>query len=136
MTGKLIKNSNIKGVKFTEDVSAYRFVAVAGFDDEDAIMKVAVCGDYEPAYGVAATDFTAGVVDEILVGDGAIVEIELAGTVSAGDELSAYDDGKAIKPVLASGTLESAFINAIAEEDGVAGDIISVKLISPYKKEL
>ncbi len=134
--GKLIKNSNIKGVKFTENVSAYRFVAVNGFDEEDAIQTAGVCGDYAPAIGVAPTDYTAGVVEEIIVGDGAIVEVELAGSVSAGDELSAFDGGKAIKPVYTTGTLVTAYINAIAEEDGVLGDVISVKLISPYKKEL
>lgn len=134
-SGKLIKNANIKGVKFVSTVSAYRFVAVAGFDEEDAIIKVDVCGANAPAYGVTPTDMTAGVVDEILVGDGAIVELELAGSVFVGDEISSDANGMGVVAV-ASVTLTHSYVNAIAEEDGVAGDVISVRLVSPYKKEL
>lgn len=133
-SGRVIRNDNIKGAKFVSTVSAYRFVAVAGFDEEDAIIKVDLCADNAPAYGVTPADYTAGVVEEVLVGDGAIVEIELAGSVSAGDELACLD-GKAYKPVYTA-SLSEAYINALAEEDGVDGDVISVKLISPYKKQL
>jgi hypothetical protein len=140
-SGKLIKNESIKGVKFVEDVPAYRFVAVAGFDDEDAIIKVGKCGANAAAYGVTPTDMTAGVVDEILIGNDAIIELELVGSITVGDEISSDANGKGYKAVYITATtatagLSEAYINGIAEEDGVAGDVISVRLIAPYKKEL
>jgi len=139
---KLLKNSNLKGVKFTETVPANRFVVVTGFDNEDAIIKVGICGENQPAYGICPTIMTSGVVDEVIVGDGAIAEIELAGTVSAGDELSSDANGKALKYVALYSTTGSlinssvTYVNAIAEEAGLTGEVITVKLISPYKKRV
>lgn len=143
--GSLYKDGSFKGVKFTGSASyvysANTFVAFNGYDSEDQIVQVAPCGANAPAYGVVPTEMTAGVVDEILIGDGTVVELEVAGSVSTGDELSSDANGKGYKAVYIAATtatvgLSEAYVNAIALEDGVAGDVISVQLISPYKKQL
>lgn len=57
------------------------------------------------------------------------VEVQLGGTVTRGDDLAAAADGKAVKAAAAT-TGENATpadkVVAVALNDGVAGDIISV----------
>jgi hypothetical protein len=102
-------------------VTAWRFVGVTGLNITTAGAR---------AYGIAAPFDTTTSTDAtnkkpvavISLGIGAL---ELNGTVSAGDPLMSTVDGRGVKWVPGAGNFKSA----IAREDGVAGDRISVFVI-------
>lgn len=78
----------------------------------------------------AATVTAIGISDTLGAGAGqmldvhraGLVEVELGGTVAAGDPLTSNADGKAIKAVAATGS--TIWIAGYADAPGVAGDYI------------
>ena len=105
----------IKSYTANEAIEAYRFVK---FDADGGIKKA-----------VAADDAIIGVSDVVKVttGDrmdvyltGGFAEVEAGGTFSAGDMLTADENGKAVKAAYGDN------IGAVALASAVSGDIVQV----------
>jgi hypothetical protein len=110
----------IRSFPASADVAGKRFVK---FSDAANSAKVAqAAAATEPLIGVsdAMGAKTGGMCDVILAGTG---EVQLGGTVAAGDYLTSDANGKAVKLVGAAG--ERREYIAKAEAPGVADDIIS-----------
>lgn len=87
--------------------------------------------DLKVAQAAAATDKLAGVTDSlgataagqtVEVLQGGWGEVQLGGTVAAGDPLTSDANGKAVKATVAAATVKSVI--GIAQKAGVANDIV------------
>jgi len=95
------------------DVAPYRFVKPGGSDY--AVVQAAAASDSIVGISDSLGGSSGGRVDVHKIGIG---QIELGGSVTAGDLLTSDADGKGV--IAATGNR----FGAVAEVDGVAGDII------------
>jgi hypothetical protein len=87
--------------------------------------KVAVAsGSTAALTGVALYDAAAGQTATIQVAG--IARVKLGGTVSAGDPITSNASGQGVAAAPAAGV--NAWIVGIAQESGVAGDLIDVQI--------
>ena len=111
--------SFIRSHEATADVEPFRIVA---FSDVGSSRKASMASsNTDPLIGVSDKmgASSGGMADVIRAGLGGV---ELGGTVTAGDPLTADANGKAIVCTAAAG--ETRRIIGFAEEPGVDGDII------------
>lgn len=97
-------------------------IVMHGTADTDAVQATAATSK---SFGVSNQYGAAAAGDDLDVVVSGIAEVELGGTVAAGDLLTANADGKAITTTTAGNR-----IVGVAMTSGVAGDIQSV-LINP-----
>lgn len=102
------------------DVTGKRFVDITGPVNakNGTLMTAAPATAAGKALGVAARDAVSGARFPIILGPGHVVPVTAGGAVTAGDEVEAGTDGKAVK--LASGeSLGRALSTAVADGDDV-----------------
>lgn len=101
-------------------ISPYRFVK-PGADDAHVVQAAAATDAIIGATGTLGADAAEDRVDVIFTG---LAEIELGGTVTRGDKLTADASGQGVATSAASGANQR--YGAIALASGVSGDIITV----------
>lgn len=102
------------------DLSAKQYCFVKFTASTDG-QKVSICGAGDKALGVVMNAPVAGEEAEVAKLHGGAL-LKLAGTIAAGDSIKPDANGAGV--VGATGDMCSA----IAQEDGVAGDVISVDI--------
>jgi len=111
----------IRSYTCSADVAAKRIVK---FSDAASTSKVAqAAANTDPLWGVsdAMGGKSGGLVDVIVSG---LAEVQLGGSVNAGDPITSDGSGKGVACAGAAG--ETRRIVGYAEAPGVAGDIIQI----------
>lgn len=113
----------IRSYPCSADVAAFRIVKFSDVGASSSIAAAAAATD--PLWGISdAMGGKQGGMADIIV-DG-FAEVQLGGGVSAGQPLTSDADGKAIGLVGSAGATRRLI--AFAEQPGVSGDIIQVKI--------
>lgn len=97
---------------------------------DDTHVPCSAVGDLP--IGVSQTNPNTG--GALAVMSDGVSKIVAGGTIAAGDELGTDAQGKAIvKGATSTGAAYGQFIRAIALEAASAGELVTAKLIGPYK---
>lgn len=116
--GDLYNATSTCGIKAAVDLTEHRF---SGYD-----------GNYAATAGTLVkgiTQFKALTGEQSTLIDGGTALLEINATITAGQEVSAGANGMGVLAVDSSGFPLANVVSAIALEDGVANDIITVGLV-------